>query len=138
MIGLGNLVIVDTDVWSEAFRKVKGEASPELKFLRELVVDSRVQMVGCVRQEVLQGMKRAEVFERVREQLRSFPDREVKIDEYELAAEFFNTCRSKGIQGSSTDFLICACGVSWGLPILTKDKDFSLYAQHLPIKLVRV
>lgn len=132
------LVIVDSDVWSEAFRKAKGEPSLELLFLREIVAEMRVQMLGCVRQEVLQGMKNRAVFERVREQLRSFPEREVKAEEYELAAEFFNTCRSKGIQGSSTDFLICACSVTWGLPILTKDKDFQLYAQHLPLKLVQV
>lgn len=135
---MSELVIVDTDVWSEAFRKVGGDASAELRFLREIVADDRVQMLGCIRQEVLQGMKRAEVFERVREQLRAFPERATKLEEYELAAEFFNTCRSKGIQGSNTDFLICACSVTWGLPILTKDKDFGLYAQYLPLKLVQV
>ena len=105
---MSDLVIVDTDVWSEAFRKVQGEPSAELGLLRELVADGRVQMLGCIRQEVLQGMKRLEVFERSREQLRGYPDREVKEEQYELAAEFFNTCRNRGIQGSSTDFLICA------------------------------
>ena len=58
--------------------------------------------------------------------------------EYELAAEYFNTCRQNGIQGSSTDFLIAACSVAFGLPILTKDKDFTRYAEHLPLKLVQV
>lgn len=135
---MSDLVIVDTDVWSEAFRKVQGEPSAELGLLRELVADGRVQMLGCIRQEVLQGMKRLEVFERIREQLRGYPDREVKEEQYELAAEFFNTCRNRGIQGSSTDFLICACSVTWGLPILTKDKDFGLYAQFLPLDLVQV
>lgn len=135
---MSDLVIVDTDVWSEAFRKVQGEPSAELGLLRELVADGRVQMLGCIRQEVLQGMKRLEVFERIREQLRGYPDREVKEEQYELAAEFFNTCRNRGIQGSSTDFLICACSVTWGLPILTKDKDFGLYAQFLPLELVQV
>jgi hypothetical protein len=30
-----------------------------------------------------------------------------------MAAQFFNLCRSRGIQGSNTDFLICACSVKW-------------------------
>ena len=135
---MSNLVIVDSDVWSEGFRKVQGEPTPQLLMLRQLVTEGRVQMLGCIRQEVLQGLKTAAVFERIRDQLRAFPDLPVTAQDHERAAEFFNLCRGKGIQGSSTDFLICACSVSYGLPILTKDKDFELYAQHLPLKLVRV
>lgn len=131
-------VIVDSDVWSEAFRKLTGEPSPEREMLAELVAAGRVQMLGCIRQEVLQGIKHAEVFGRIRQSLRPYPDWPVSTPEYELAAEFFNTCRSKGIQGSTTDFLICACSVTSGLPILTRDKDFQLYAQHLPLTLVQV
>lgn len=135
---MSNLVIVDSDVWSEGFRKVQGEPTPQLLMLRQLVTEARVQMLGCIRQEVLQGLKSATTFERIRDQMRAFPDLPMTEREYERAAEFFNLCRSKGVQGSSTDFLICACSVAWGLPILTKDKDFDLYAQHLPLKLVKV
>lgn len=120
---MSDLVIVDSDVWSEGFRKVQGEPSPQLLMLRQLVTQGRVQMLGCVRQEVLQGLKTPAVFERIREQLRAFHDLPMTEREYEYAAEFFNLCRSKGVQGSSTDFLICACSVAWGLPILTKDRD---------------
>lgn len=131
-------VIVDSDVWSEAFRKLTGEPSPERKMLAELVTAGRVQMLGCIRQEVLQGIKHAEVFGRIRQSFRPYLDWPVSATEHELAAEFFNTCRSKGIQGSSTDFLICACSVTSGLPILTRDKDFQLYVQHIPLTLVQV
>ncbi len=131
-------VIVDSDVWSEAFRKRAGDPSPQLRLLGELVREGRVQMLGCIRQEVLQGLRRQDVFERIRQSLRSLPDGEVAFPEYELAAEFFNACRGKGIQGSSTDFLIAACGANWGLPILTKDRNFQRYAEHVSLKLVRV
>ncbi|SEI91449.1 hypothetical protein SAMN04488058_102206 [Deinococcus reticulitermitis] len=106
--------------------------------LTDLVREGRVQMLGCIRQEVLQGLRGQEVFERIRQSLRALPDREASFLEYELAAEFFNICRGKGIQGSSTDFLIAACSVAWGLPLLTKDKDFGRYAEHIPLRLVRV
>ena len=106
--------------------------------LSDLIRESRVKMLGCIRQEVLQGLGQREVFERIRQTLRPLPDQDVTALEYELAAEFFNTCRSHGIQGSSTDFLIAACSVTVGLPILTKDKDFERYAEYLPLKLVQV
>lgn len=131
-------VIVDSDVWSEALRKRSGDPSPERLFLDDLIREKRVQLMGCIRQEALQGLRDKAQFERLRAALQSFPDRNPSQIEYELAAEFYNTCRSHGVQGSNTDFLICACSVTWGLPVLTKDKDFALYAQYLPPKLVQV
>ena len=41
--------------------------------------------------------------------------------DYALAGQFFNTCRANGVQGSNTDFLICAASVNHDLPILTLD-----------------
>jgi hypothetical protein len=35
------------------------------------------------------------------------PDFPILTEHYVTAARFFNLCRSKGIQGSNTDFLIC-------------------------------
>lgn len=135
---MNGLIIVDSDVWSEGFRKRGGEPSAKRLFLAELVDAGRVQMLGCIRQEVLQGIRDRAPFERTRAALQAFEDRAPTAAEYELAAEFFNTCRSKGIQGSSTDFLIAACSVTWGLPLLTKDKDFQRYAEHIPLRLVQV
>ena len=131
-------VIVDSDVWSEAFRKLSGEPSSQRQMLSELVESGQVQMLGPIRQEVLQGIQNPPVFERIRERLRPLPDLAITFAEYELAAEFFNTCRMNGIQGSSTDFLICACSTAYNLPILTKDKDFERYAEHLPLDLMQV
>jgi len=123
-------VIVDTDVWSEAFRKV-GTKSEFVKELRMLVEEGRVQMIGPIRQEILCGIRSEKQFEKIEDSLSSFPDKVVESEVCVLAAKFFNLCRSKGIQGSNTDFLICACSVSWGYPILTKDKDFHLFRELL-------
>ena len=106
--------------------------------LAGLIQDQQVQMVGCIRQEVLQGSRDRAQFERLRSALWAFSDRAVSETEHELAAEFYNTCRRHGIQGSSTDYLIAACSVLWGLPILTKDKDFERFAEHMPLRLVQV
>ena len=131
-------VLVDTDVWSEALRKRKGRASDEVRALVQLVEERRVELAPFVRMEILCGLRDGEVFERIREYLAAFPDRELTSEAYVLAARYFNRCRSKGIQGSQYDFLLCACSVLWGMPILTKDKDFRHYARHLPIRLMDV
>jgi len=38
------------------------------------------------------------------EHLQAFPDLKLSPADYEQAAEFFNLCRSQGVQGSNTDF----------------------------------
>jgi len=129
------MVVVDSDVWSEAFRRRQGKESSSVVLLRRLVADGEVILLGPIRQEVLSGIKTTEQFEKIRDALRAFPSPRIEEPMYELAASFFNLCRSKGIQGSHTDFLICACAVKWKSPILTKDKDFTRYAKHLPIEL---
>ncbi|WP_242053511.1 PIN domain-containing protein [Nostoc parmelioides] len=100
-------VVIDTSVWSLALRRSTSEqALPVVNQLRELIANDRVVLLGPVRQEVLSGIRTTEQFTRLRDSLRAFPDLELTIKDYELAAEFYNTCRSKGIQGANTDFLL--------------------------------
>jgi predicted nucleic acid-binding protein len=62
-------------------------------------------------------------------------DTAITPDDYDEAASFFNRCREKGIQGSNTDFLICAVAVRNDFAIFTADKDFVLFQKVLPIAL---
>lgn len=129
-------VLVDTDVWSEALRKKKGKKSTYVDELIDLIQEGRLEIIGPIRMEVLSGIRDQEVFDAFSDKLAAFFDRPIESEVYVLAAKFFNLCRGKGIQGSNTDFLICACSVYWGVPILSKDKDYLLYRKHLPIKLI--
>lgn len=43
--------------------------------------------------------------------------------------------RKKGIQGSNTDFLICAISSRHEMPILTTDKDFTNFQSVFPVLL---
>lgn len=103
--------------------------------LRSLIDEGRVAMIGPIRQELLSGLRTAEAFERLRDHLRPFPDEPLESADFERAAQHFNTCRTKGVQGSNTDFLICAASERRSLPILTTDGDFIRFAQILPINL---
>ena len=129
---------MDTDVWSEALRKTTGPPSPEVLAFRELLLEGRVTVIGPIRQEVLSGLRDSKRFVQFREVLRDFLDAPLETALYELAAEFVNSCRAKGIQGSHTDFLICACSVVWQMPVLTKDQDYRNFLPLVPVRLLEV
>lgn len=126
--------IVDTDVWSEAFRK-KGAKSEYVSELLALIQEGRIQMIGVIRMEILCGIRLEKMFRTLNDRLRAFPDRSLDSEVFVTAAQFMNLCRSKGIQGSNNDFIICACSMLWKMPILSKDKDFVRYRKFLPIEL---
>ena len=128
-------IIVDTCIWSLSLRRSGNENDPSVIALSELIKESRVQMLGPIRQEILSGIKSVNKFNQISKILRAFPDIPLQNDDYELAARFFNLCRGKGIQGSNTDFLICAVSVRQMMPIFSNDKDFLNYKKHLKIEL---
>lgn len=103
--------------------------------LASLVEDGRVRIIGPIRQELLSGIRERAHFDRLRDHLQAFEDTEVTTADYEEAAAFFNRCREKGIQGSNTDFLICAVAVRNDFAIFTTDEDFRRFAKVLPIVL---
>lgn len=100
-----------------------------------MITDRRALLVGPIRQEVLSGIRDPTQFERLRAHLAAFPDVPLVEDDYVLAATYFNACRAIGIQGSNTDFLICAVSVNHQLSVFTTDQDFQHFRVHLPIRL---
>lgn len=128
-------VLVDTSVWSLALRRETPSRHPETEELRNLVTSHVVEIIGPVRQELLSGVRDQEQVARLASSLAAIPDLPLLTDDYVLAAKFFNLCRSKGIQGSNTDFLICAAAVRAKLAIFTTDLDFGRYRTCLPITL---
>ena len=129
-------VLVDTDVWSESFRKKSGAKSEYVHELTCLVEEGRVQLIGVIRMEILCGIRDRKVFDRIKKRLEPFPDRLLESEVFVLAAQFLNLCRKKGIQGSNNDFIMCACSVFWRMPILSKDKDYQHYSAYLPIEIL--
>ncbi|MBU0675260.1 MAG: PIN domain-containing protein [Proteobacteria bacterium] len=130
-------VIIDTSVWSLALRRNEPIDNEYVLELKELIKEVRAQLIGPVRQELLNGIKAKKQFNLLKKHLRSFLGPEITTEDYELAAEYFNTARSKGIRGSNTDFLICAISKRYKMPILTTDKDFINYQSILPIEFHR-
>ncbi len=101
-------VVVDTSVWSLALRRRRLVSEPEASELGELIREGRVALLGPVRRGYLSGISSERQYALLRDHLRAFPDLDLAEEDHEEAALFFNRCRARGVQGSNTDFLICA------------------------------
>lgn len=131
-------VIVDTSIWSLALRRSKVQENKYVEELEELIKEVRAQLIGPVRQELLNGIKSEKQFRILKKHLRAFKDLEIETVDYELASDYFNIARKNGIQGSNTDFLLCAISTRLRMPIFTTDKDFLNFQSVLPIELHRI
>jgi predicted nucleic acid-binding protein len=128
-------VIVDTSVWSHVLRRPQTGESSLHDEMQELIREGRVVMLGPIRQELLSGLRTEQQVKKLRDGLRAFPDYRLVAEDFEEAAACFNRCRSKGIQGSNTDFLICSVGIRNDFEIFTIDGDFENFAKAVPVKL---
>ena len=128
-------VLADTPVWSAAFRRASDPGDPLRGELQRLIGREAVVLIGPIRQELLSGIRIPAQFDQLRQAMRAFPGLPLATGDHELAARYFNLCRGRGVQGSLTDFLLCAVAVRHRLEIFTPDPDFLLYQRHLPIAL---
>lgn len=135
------MVLVDTSVWSQAFRRrLKDLSRDEYFILKEwtrLVKSGEGLLMGPIRQEILSGIRNPQTFQAIQKELSNFPFVHTLLGDYDRAAMFYNTCRMHGITGSATDFLICAIAYRCHAPIFTKDVDFIRYAHHVPVRLFK-
>ncbi len=130
-------IIIDTCVWSLALRRNERQRSKHVEELTELIKEVRAQLIGPVRQELLSGIKSDKQFILLKSHLEAFDDLILERGDFELAAEYFNTARNKGIKGSNTDFLICSISARRNMPILTTDKDLDHFQAFFPIRIHR-
>ena len=128
-------LLVDTCVWSLALRGSTPRETSVAEQLTQLIDENQVKIIGAIRQELLSGYTDKNSYEKLRQKLQYFPNERILDSDYEAAAEYSNFCRSKGVQGSHTDFLICAVAIRAKFKIYSTDKEFKYYAKHLPVTL---
>ena len=131
-------VLVDTSVWSLAFRKKHPNSNDKklIEYLTFLIRNRYAVMIGPIRQEILSGISDESTFRKLKAALKAFPDFEITTDDYEQAAAYYNICRSNGIQGSHIDYLICSVAHNNDFLIFTLDKDFENYRKYIGIELI--
>jgi hypothetical protein len=132
-------VLVDTPVWSLALRRRQADLNARerglTRALQELIREGRAQIMGAIRQELLSGIREEENFDKLRDHLRAFEEPGIGVLDYEEAAQMHNRCRSRGIAGSASDFLICAVVKRRDWDIFTTDHDFERYGRVLGLRL---
>jgi predicted nucleic acid-binding protein len=128
-------LLVDTSVWSLAFRRDQKSTVLQVSALRNaLEGDDMVVTTGLVLQELLQGFAgpraRNDLIERFAALPLISPDRQDHID----AADLRNTCRRAGIQLGTIDALLAQLCIRHDLILLTTDNDFAHAALHCPLR----
>jgi predicted nucleic acid-binding protein len=124
-------LLVDTSVWSLAFRRDAAEVSPQVRALRDALGGGEpLVTTGLILQELLQGFTgpraRSDLIERFSALPLLVPDRADHID----AAELRNSCRRSGVQIGTIDALLAQLCVRHSLTLLTTDRDFDLAAKY--------
>jgi hypothetical protein len=128
-------LLVETSVWSLAFRRDVDSSAPEVSALRAALGGGEsIVTTGLILQELLQGFAgpraRKDIVQRFTALPLIVPDRRDYID----AAELRNLCRRSGVQLGTIDALLARLCLRHDLTILTTDGDFSLAAQHCALR----
>jgi predicted nucleic acid-binding protein len=129
-------LLVDTSVWSLAFRRDATTPSPEVDALKSaLEGGDSVVTTGLVLQELLQGFSgprdRRQIIERFGALPLLSPDRQDHIE----AAELRNRCRRAGLQVGTIDAILAQLCLRHDLTLLTADNDFVGIAAHSTLRL---
>ncbi len=120
------MLLVDTSVWIEVFRKPS-------RLRLDAVVDFD-EVVTClpVVQEVLQGFRDERAFQTAREAMYALPMVASPVTQpvFDQAIELYRAARRAGITvRSGVDCLVAACAIRHSLAVLHRDRDFDLLAK---------
>lgn len=120
------MVLVDTSVWIEVFRKPVRIAVVRLLDFNDVVTCLPVM------QEVLQGFRDERAFEVARQAMHALPvvDSPMPAAVFDRAIDLYRAARRAGLTvRSGVDCLIAASAIRHGLEVLHHDRDFDTIAR---------
>jgi predicted nucleic acid-binding protein len=128
-------LLVDTSVWSLAFRRDTQAGVVQVEMLRAALDGAEmIVTTGIILQELLQGFSglraRKDLMQKFAALPLLVPDRQDYID----AAALRNRCRRAGVQLGTIDALLGQLCIQHDLALLTTDGDFVLAARHCPLR----
>ncbi len=131
-------LLVDTCVWSLAYRRDTPPGQPEVSALRHaLTTHGDVVTTGVIYLEVLRGFVPPRAREIIRREFSNLEFLEPMRSDYEASADLATRCRSAGVQLGSIDALIAQLAIAGGHALLTTDQDFIHAAKHCDLYLWR-
>lgn len=125
------MVLVDTSVWIEVFRR------PSTLRLGDVVAFDEVVTCLPIVQEVLQGFDDERAFRVARDAMLALPIVESPMPDvlFEQAAALYHSARrAERTVRSGVDCLIAACAIRHDLEVLHRDRDFAVLATVVPLR----
>jgi predicted nucleic acid-binding protein len=125
------VVLVDTSVWVEAFRK------PSRIRLSDVVEFDEIVTCPPVVEEILRGFRDERAFQTARAAMLAFPvvESPLRMEVVLTAVDLFRRARRAGLTvRSGADCLIAACALRNGLSVLHHNRDFDALSEVSDLK----
>lgn len=129
------MVLVDTSVWIEVFRK------PSAVDLDRIVDFDDVVTCLPVIQEVLQGFREERAYLMARDAMTALPivESPLAAGVFDDAIAMYRAARRAGVTvRSGVDCLIAACAMRHNLEVLHDDRDYDALAKIAPLRVRRI
>ncbi len=128
--------VVDTSIWVSYYNSVKDENS---ELVNKLIDNDEIIVLPIILQEILQGIKKDNVFALTKELLLSYHYPEIDTVKAAIrAAQLYRYLRQKGVTiRKPNDCLIGAICIDNNIPLLHNDKDFDNIAKHTSLKIYK-
>lgn len=128
--------LVDTCVWSLAFRRNAESGAPAVETLRSALKGAgHVFTTGFILQELLQGFSGPKAREALLGRFSALGYIEPTRADHVEAADIRNICRRHGVQIGTIDALLIQLSRHHHLQLLTTDKDFVFARRHIDFPL---
>jgi predicted nucleic acid-binding protein len=129
------VIVVDSSVWIDAFR---GNQTPQVILLDQLIGQNALAVGDLILAEVLQGVDTEHEFARVLQRMRTMPVIAISSETVAIeAARNYRRLRSLGITVRKTiDTLIATRCIIDGHELLYSDRDFDPFVEHLGLGVV--
>ena len=128
-------LLVDTSVWSLAFRRDAPPHCPEVTTLAQaLGTGGPVFTTGIVLQELLQGFSGAKARGKIVSRFAALPLVVPDRQDHTRAADVRSACRRKGVVVGTIDALLAQLCIRHGFVLLTTDQDFTRIARIRPLE----
>ncbi len=129
-------LLVDTSVWSMAFRRDGMADDRRVRQLRDALAGAdAVVTTGLVLQELLQGFNGPKSAAAVLSRFQALPLIQPDREDHVAAATIRNTCRRHGLQVGTIDAVLVQLCIRHDLTMLSTDQDFAFARRHVPFRL---
>jgi predicted nucleic acid-binding protein len=134
---MNQAIIFDTSIWIELIQRKNTEKA---LLLREYISNNKpLWLTPTILQEVLQGSKNSQEFERLKNSLLGYRCLMLNpIDAAIKSAQLYSSLRQKGVTiRKPNDCLIASYAIHFNVEICHNDSDFDLISQNSSLKITQ-